>query len=59
MLPPRTMKEKLPEGPARGHVLTKDMYEVELGEYYEERGWDKEGLPTQDKLEALSLQDIR
>jgi len=53
------MKEKLPEGPAKGHVLTKEMYEVELDEYYEARGWDKEGLPTQDKLEALSLQDIR
>ncbi|TKJ45786.1 aldehyde ferredoxin oxidoreductase [Candidatus Aerophobetes bacterium Ae_b3b] len=59
MLPPRIMKEKLPEGPAKGHVLTKEMYEVELDEYYEARRWSKEGIPTQDKLEALSLQDIR
>ena len=35
------------------------MYEVELDEYYEARRWSKEGIPTQDKLEALSLQDIR
>jgi aldehyde:ferredoxin oxidoreductase len=57
MLPPRIMKEKLPEGPAKGHVLTKDMYEVELDEYYEARGWDKEGLPTPKKIENLNLVD--
>jgi len=55
MLPPRIMKEKLPEGPAKGHVLTKEMYEVELDEYYEARGWDKEGLPTPEKIENLGL----
>jgi len=49
------MKEKLPEGPAKGHVLTKEMYEVELDEYYEARGWDKEGLPTPKKIENLGL----
>ena len=55
MLPPRIMNEKLPEGPAKGHVLTKDMYEVELDEYYEARGWDEEGLPTDEKIENLGL----
>ena len=55
MLPPRIMNEKLPEGPAKGHVLTKDMYEVELDEYCEARGWDKEGLPTPKKIENLGL----
>ena len=55
MLPERIMNEKLPEGPARGHALTKEMYEIELNEYYEIRGWSKDGIPTQDKLKALSL----
>jgi len=49
------MKEKLPEDPAKRHVLTKEMYEVELDEYYEARGWDKEGLPTPKKIENLGL----
>ena len=26
-----------------------------IEEYYEERGWDREGIPTQDKLEELGL----
>jgi len=55
MLPERIMNEKLPEGPAKGHALTKEMYEIELNEYYEIRGWSKDGIPTQDKLKALSL----
>ncbi len=55
MLPPRIMNEKLAEGPAKGHMLTKDMYEVELDEYYEARGWDEEGLPTDEKIENLGL----
>jgi aldehyde:ferredoxin oxidoreductase len=29
-----------------------------LDEYYEARGWDKEGLPTQEKLKALGLEEI-
>jgi aldehyde:ferredoxin oxidoreductase len=55
MLPERITKEELPQGPAKGHVLTEDMYQIELDEYYQVRGWDKEGVPTQDKLKALSL----
>jgi aldehyde:ferredoxin oxidoreductase len=57
MLPPRIMNEKLPEGPAKGHALTKEMYEVELDEYYEARGWDEEGLPAHKKIENLCLID--
>ena len=55
MLPERIMTEAIPDGPAKGHVLTKDMYEVELNEYYEVRGWNKNGIPTEEKLKALSL----
>jgi aldehyde:ferredoxin oxidoreductase len=58
MLPPRIMKEKLPEGPAKGQVLTKEMYEVELDEYYEAREWDREGLPTPEKIDNLGLVDL-
>jgi aldehyde:ferredoxin oxidoreductase len=28
-----------------------------LSEYYDLRGWDKEGIPRQEKLEALGLAD--
>jgi len=52
-LPDRLTKEPMPSGPAKGKV-------VELGkmlpEYYELRGWDKEGVPTREKLKELGLE---
>ena len=51
-LPPRLLREKLPEGPAAGQV--NDLYTM-LKEYYAVRGWDEEGIPTEDKVKELSL----
>ena len=51
-LPPRLLREQLPTGPAAGKV--NDLYTM-LAEYYEVRGWDKEGVPTQEKLSALGM----
>jgi aldehyde:ferredoxin oxidoreductase len=52
-LPPRFLEEPLTEGPAAGHVS-----EVEkmLPKFYELRGWDEDGVPTQEKLEELGLE---
>ena len=58
MLPPRIMTEKVPDGPAKGRVLTREMYEVMLNEYYAVRGWDKEGVPTQETLRKLGLDEL-
>jgi len=51
-LPPRLLREKLPSGPAAGKVAELDAM---LGEYYELRGWDKDGVPTADKNKALGI----
>ena len=52
-------KEPLPEGPAKGAVLSRDTIEQLLDEYYELRGWDiSAGLPTQKKLNELGLRDV-
>ncbi len=57
--PNRFYEEPLPEGPAKGAVLSKDKIGQLLDEYYELRGWDKElGLPTEQKLTELGLRDI-
>lgn len=57
--PDRFFTEPLPEGPAKGAILSKDTIEQVLDEYYELRGWDKEsGLPTAEKLIELGLHDI-
>lgn len=51
-LPPRLLNEPLKSGPARGKVVELD---VMLKEYYEIRGWDKDGVPTEEKLKGLSI----
>ena len=51
-LPPRLLREHLPEGPAKGKE--NDLYTM-LAEYYQVRGWDAEGVPTPDKEKELGL----
>jgi len=51
-LPLRILKEPVPEGPARGQVCELDRM---LPEYYRLRGWNREGRPTDAKLEELGL----
>ncbi len=51
-LPPRMLKEPMPEGPAKGKVVELDRM---LPEYYKLRGWDEKGVPTQEKLKELGL----
>ena len=51
-LPPRMLKEPMPEGPAKGHVVELDKM---LPEYYRLREWDESGVPTPEKLKALGL----
>jgi len=52
-LPPRMLNEPLPDGPAKGHVAELDKM---LPEFYEVRGWDEKGFPTEEKLKDLGLQ---
>ena len=54
-LPPRMLKEPLPDGPGKGHVCR--LGEM-LPEYYQLRGWDENGVPTPEKLSELGLEDV-
>jgi len=51
-LPPRLLKEPMPDGPHKGRVVELDKM---LPEYYKLRGWDEQGIPTQEKLQQLGL----
>ncbi len=51
-LPPRLLHEPIPAGPMKGSVCR--LGEM-LPKYYELRGWDKNGVPTEEKLEELKL----
>ena len=51
-LPERILKDPILTGPSKGGISHLD---VMLPEYYELRGWDKEGIPTDAKLHDLAL----
>jgi aldehyde:ferredoxin oxidoreductase len=52
-LPKRLLEEPLPLGGPKGQVCRLgDM----LPEYYELRGWDKDGIPSAEKLKELGLE---
>ncbi|WOF16430.1 aldehyde ferredoxin oxidoreductase family protein [Methanoplanus sp. FWC-SCC4] len=53
-LPPRLLNDPIPAGPAKGMVS--HLPEM-LPLYYEGRGWDENGVPTNEKLEELGLLD--
>jgi aldehyde:ferredoxin oxidoreductase len=51
-LPPRILREGIPEGPAKGMV---GKLPEMLPEYYRLRGWDPTGVPSKAKLRELAL----
>ncbi|MBS3792680.1 aldehyde ferredoxin oxidoreductase family protein [Candidatus Bipolaricaulota bacterium] len=53
-LPDRLLSEPLQSGPAEGKVVK---LEPMLEEYYETRGWDEAGKPTEKKAKELVLEE--
>jgi len=51
-LPKRFLEEPMPDGPSKGYVHP--LSEM-LPKYYEVRGWDEEGIPTEEKKSALGI----
>ena len=51
-LPKRLLTEPMPSGPSKGHVHR--LGEL-LPQYYAERGWSADGIPTEKKLAELQL----
>ncbi|MGD2178115.1 MAG: aldehyde ferredoxin oxidoreductase family protein [Anaerolineae bacterium] len=51
-LPKRMLEEPMPDGPAEGHVVELDEM---LPQFYQLRGWDENGVPSEAKLAELGL----
>ncbi len=54
-LPKRLLKDGHKSGPSQGVTVNLDAM---LPVYYQERGWDAEGIPTQEKLAELGLASL-
>ena len=52
-IPERLRKQAHTQGPSQGVTVNLDAM---LPAYYQERGWDEEGVPTRDKLAELGLE---
>ncbi|MEM1673633.1 MAG: aldehyde ferredoxin oxidoreductase family protein [Candidatus Bathyarchaeia archaeon] len=52
ILPGRLLKEPMPEGPAKGHIVELEKMKEE---YYRLRGWVN-GVPTAEKLKELEIE---
>ncbi len=58
-LPGRALNEPLPDGPAKGKIMTQETLDRMLDDYYELRRWDSvTGNPTRETLEWLEILDI-
>lgn len=55
-LPKRLLEEPVVNGPSKGH--THKLSEL-LPEYYAVRGWDENGVPTEETLERLGLEEYK
>jgi aldehyde:ferredoxin oxidoreductase len=53
--PARAWEDKLPNGPGKGKGVSFEQVEQMLDEYYDARGWDRNGNPTRALLEDLGL----
>ena len=57
-LPYKIMNVPLPDSIANGAVVNKEEFQLGLDDYYEVRGWTKEGIPAVEKLNELGLQEF-
>lgn len=55
-LPKRLLEEPIPGGPSKGHIH--HLSEL-LPEYYAVRGWDENGMPTEETLDRLGLKEYK
>ncbi len=46
------------EGPSKGAYVTQEELDLLLDDYYEARGWTREGVPTVAKLKELGMDDL-
>jgi len=56
-LPSRFNKDPFTKGPAKGILLSRERFQRCVEEYYALRGWDRKGIPTEQKLKELHLSE--
>ncbi|MCF8068599.1 MAG: aldehyde ferredoxin oxidoreductase family protein [Desulfobacterales bacterium] len=57
-IPEKVMNQPLEKGIHAGKVMSTEAFEKAKIKYYELRGWDENGIPSQDKLAELGLSQL-
>ena len=57
-LPQRLFTEASTKGPSSRQVIDRGSFEKMLDEYYQLAGWDKNGIPTKEKLMELGIKGL-
>jgi aldehyde:ferredoxin oxidoreductase len=57
-LPERILSVPHPDGGAAGKVLGAAAFDAAVREYFAVRGWDADGVPTEETLDRLGV-DVR
>ena len=52
---PNRFSERLQEGGSAGEAITKEDLDKMLDEYYDLRGWSRDGIPKKETLDRLGL----
>jgi len=55
--PPR-FYEPLPSGPYKGRTTDRELVKQKRQAYFETLGWDERGIPTEETLKRLGLEDL-
>ncbi len=56
--PARMIEEETPTGPSKGKRIPLEDLDRLLDDYYTQRGWSLDGIPTKETLEALGLGEL-
>jgi aldehyde:ferredoxin oxidoreductase len=56
--PERVFNDPIKTGPHAGCALDRDVYENILDIYYQRRGWDMNGIPTDETLKESGLEEV-
>jgi len=58
-MPWKVMNVPIPdEGVAKGSFVSQEDLDLLLDDYYEVRGWTKDGIPTVEKLNEIGMEDL-
>jgi len=58
-MPPKVMSTPIPDNTvSKGSYVSQKELDFMLDDYYAQRGWTKEGVPTVEKLKELALDDL-